>query len=102
MSLHHFRYLGKRQYPKVIEPDVTKPRPIKSLTLPARMVPPDFSNDNSVNTGTLQPHNNIRENLLDNNHEKLHHITGQANLAVEVGLIVLDSLGLFSFHFRVI
>ncbi|XP_008205538.1 dedicator of cytokinesis protein 9 isoform X2 [Nasonia vitripennis] len=100
LSLHHFRYLGKRQYPKVIEQDITKLRPIKSLTLPARMAPPDFSNDNSVNTGTLQPHNNIRENLLENNHEKLHHITTQANLAVEVGLIVLDSLGLFSFHFK--
>lgn len=66
------------------------------------MAPPDFSNDNSVNSGTLQPHNNIRENLLENNHEKIHNISTQANLAVEVGLIVLDSLGLFSFHFKVI
>jgi predicted transcriptional regulator len=73
------------------------------MTLPARMAPPDFSNDSSPTTGTLQPQNTtvIRENLLENDCEKLHNITKQANLSVEVGLVALDCLGLFCFHFKV-
>lgn len=102
MNLHHFKYQGRRQSSVNTVHDLGKPKTTKSMTLPARMFPPDFSNDNSSCTGTLQPQNTtaIRENLLENDSEKNYYKT-QANLSVEIGLIVLDCLGLFCLNFKV-
>ncbi|XP_058808456.1 dedicator of cytokinesis protein 9 isoform X2 [Phymastichus coffea] len=101
LSLHHFKYQGRRQSSANIVQEIGKPKTTKSMTLPARMFPPDFSNDNSPATGTLQPQNTtaIRENLLEHDSEK-HYYKTQANLSVEIGLIVLDCLGLFCLNFK--
>ncbi|XP_043462362.1 dedicator of cytokinesis protein 9 isoform X3 [Leptopilina heterotoma] len=100
MSLQHFRYVGKRQIVANAVKEGGKPRAAKAMTLPARMAPPDFSNDNPT-TGTLQPHNTVaRENLVENDSGKCYHALLEANLATEVGLITLDCLGLFCIHFK--
>lgn len=102
MSLYHFKYVGKRLI--VANSSTTnsgKPKTVKAMTLPARMAPPDFSNDTS-GTGTLQPHNtSTRENLVDEDNALNHQALLEANMATEVGLIVLDCLGLFCIHFKV-
>ncbi|KAH0567488.1 dedicator of cytokinesis protein 9 isoform X3 [Cotesia glomerata] len=101
MSLYHFKYVGKRLI--VANSSTTnsgKPKTVKAMTLPARMAPPDFSNDTS-GTGTLQPHNtSTRENLVDEDNALNHQALLEANMATEVGLIVLDCLGLFCIHFK--
>ncbi|KAG8037848.1 hypothetical protein G9C98_006059 [Cotesia typhae] len=101
MNLYHFKYVGKRLI--VANSSTTnsgKPKTVKAMTLPARMAPPDFSNDTS-GTGTLQPHNtSTRENLVDEDNALNHQALLEANMATEVGLIVLDCLGLFCIHFK--
>lgn len=72
------------------------------MTLPARMVPPDFSSDSTAATGTLQPQNLIvKENLIENDIGKSYQALLEANMSTEVGLIALDCLGLFCIHFKV-
>lgn len=101
MSLHHFKYVGKRQISTNIANSSGKPRTAKAMTLPARMAPPDFSTDAPA-TSTLQPHNTIvRENLVETDGGKVHQAILEANMATEVGLIALDCLGLFCIHFKV-
>ena len=101
MSLHHFKYVGKRQVAATAANGVGKPRTVKAMTLPARMAPPDFSSDSPA-TGTLQPHNTaVRENLVDDDSGKNQQALLEANMATEVGLIALDCLGLFCIHFKV-
>ncbi|XP_057325531.1 dedicator of cytokinesis protein 9 isoform X4 [Microplitis mediator] len=101
MGLYHFKYVGKRLI--IANTSATnsgKPKTVKAMTLPARMAPPDFSNDAS-GTGTLQPHNtSTRENLVDEDNALNHQALLEANMATEVGLIVLDCLGLFCIHFK--
>ncbi|XP_015124186.1 dedicator of cytokinesis protein 11 isoform X2 [Diachasma alloeum] len=106
MSLHHFKYDGKRQIISKINANtnVKTAKTVKAMTLPARIVPPNFSSDNSA-TGTLQPHNipsSTRENLIDGEEEngKFQTALVEANISTEVGLIVLDCLGLFCIHFK--
>lgn len=101
MSLHHFKYIGKRQVAANTANGIGKPRTVKAMTLPARMAPPDFSSDSPA-TGTLQPHNSAaRENLAEDDSGKFHQALLEANMATEVGLIALDCLGLFCIHFKV-
>jgi len=101
MSLHHFKYIGKRQIASTTS-NVGKPRTVKAMTLPARMAPPDFTTESSA-TSTLQPHNTVtRENLVENDSGKVYQALLEANMATEVGLIALDCLGLFCIHFKVI
>lgn len=101
MSLQHFRYVGRRQIAANTTKEPGKPRAVKAMTLPARMAPPDFTND-SPTTGTLQPHNTaVRVNLVENDSGKSYQALLEANLATEVGLVALDCLGLFCIHFKV-
>ena len=101
MSLHHFKYVGKRQIATNMTNNSGKPRTVKAMTLPARMAPPDFSNEGPA-TSTLQPHNTtVRENLVESDIGKVHQALLEANMATEVGLIALDCLGLFCIHFKV-
>lgn len=101
MSLHHFKYIGKRQITTNMVNNSGKPRTVKAMTLPARMAPPDFSNEGPT-TSTLQPHNTtVRENFVENDSGKMHQVLLEANMATEVGLIALDCLGLFCIHFKV-
>ncbi|XP_043275620.1 dedicator of cytokinesis protein 9 isoform X2 [Venturia canescens] len=100
MSLHHFKYIGKRQVAVNVASTGGKPRTVKAMTLPARMAPPDFSSDSPA-TGTLQPHNNTaRESLVDDESGKFHQALLEANMATEIGLITLDCIGLFCIHFK--
>lgn len=102
MSLHNFKYIGKRQIAANAASNVGKPRTVKAMTLPARMAPPDFTADSPA-TSTLQPHNTVaRENLVENDSSKVYQALLEANMATEVGLIALDCLGLFCIHFKVI
>ncbi|XP_044001761.1 dedicator of cytokinesis protein 9 isoform X3 [Aphidius gifuensis] len=115
MSLYHFKYIGKRQITSSPSMINGKPKTIKSMTLPARMAPPDFITNNDSNnttittttdigttaTGTLQPHNTtIRDNLIDEDHSKYHQALLDANMSTEIGLITLDCVGLFCIHFK--
>lgn len=100
MSLHHFKYVGKRQIATNMTNNSGKLRTVKAMTLPARMAPPDFSSEGPV-TSTLQPHNTtVRENLVESDSGKVHQALLEANMATEVGLIALDCLGLFCIHFK--
>ncbi|XP_011300539.1 dedicator of cytokinesis protein 9 isoform X1 [Fopius arisanus] len=105
MSLHHFKYTGKRQIISKINASTqnSKPKTVKAMTLPARIAPPNFSTDNSA-TGTLQPHNipsSTRDNLIDEEENgKFQAALLEANMSSEIGLIVLDCLGLFCIHFK--
>ncbi|XP_034950532.1 dedicator of cytokinesis protein 9 isoform X2 [Chelonus insularis] len=101
MSLHHFKYIGKRLIAAVnVTNNAGKPKTVKAMTLPARMAPPDFTNDSS-GTGTLQPHNTVtRENLVEEENHVHHQVLLEANMATEVGLITLDCVGLFCIHFK--
>lgn len=102
MSLHHFKYIGKRQIAANTANNTGKPRTVKAMTLPARMAPPDFTSESTA-TSTLQPHNTIiRENLVENDSGKVYQALLEANMATEVGLIALDCLGLFCIHFKVL
>jgi len=102
MSLHHFKYIGKRQIAANAASNVGKPRTVKAMTLPARMAPPDFVTESPA-TSTLQAHNTVtRENLVENDSGKIYQVLLEANMATEVGLIALDCLGLFCIHFKVI
>ncbi|XP_023290391.1 dedicator of cytokinesis protein 9 isoform X2 [Orussus abietinus] len=100
LSLHHFKYVGRRQISTNLANSSGKPRTVKAMTLPARMAPPDFSSESPA-TGTLQPHNSTaRENLAENDSGKLYQALLDANMATEVGLIALDCVGLFCIHFK--
>jgi len=82
MSLHHFKYIGKRQIAANAASNVGKPRTVKAMTL---------------------AHNTVtRENLVENDSGKVYQVLLEANMATEVGLIALDCLGLFCIHFKVI
>lgn len=103
--LLHFRYVGKKNIEVEIShvKDFGKSgRSVKASTLPARMVPP--GSDQSLNStqldsgaGTLNI--NQRENLLEEQ-TRLQRALHESNLAVEIGLIVLDCMGLYCIQFK--
>ncbi|XP_054285049.1 dedicator of cytokinesis protein 9 [Macrosteles quadrilineatus] len=107
LSLHEFKYTGRRQIAGYVNGGSGPPGKgtTKAMTLPARMQPPDFSGDSPI----LPPHNTLsgsnsvgRENMAhrENESSTLYQALLEANLATEVGLIALDSLGLYCQHFR--
>ncbi|XP_024086053.1 dedicator of cytokinesis protein 9 isoform X2 [Cimex lectularius] len=122
MCLHEFKYTGRRQIANETEnssaasmnPVVNRRAGSRSMTLPARMQPPDFTND-AEKTGNNTPvTNNYHHPLLsgsnsigresaplrDSESSSLYQALLEANLATEVGLTVLDTLGLYCLHFR--
>lgn len=101
MSLVYFRYVGRKNV--IVNEDMREGRPArnhKSSTLPARMVPPNCEqlNGSAHDTGTLT-HVQNRENLLDEA-QRSHLALIESNLATEVGMIVLDCMGMYSMQFR--
>uniref|UniRef100_A0A023F2T5 Putative ph domain-containing protein n=1 Tax=Triatoma infestans TaxID=30076 RepID=A0A023F2T5_TRIIF len=107
LCLHEFKYTGRRQIANAGAPNVTGTGSgksgTKSMTLPARMQPPDFSTDPSSNHPILSGSNSIGRDsvpLRDSESSTLYQALLEANLATEVGLTVLDCLGLYCLHFR--
>lgn len=101
MSLHSFKYVGKRNVSVVKTSTVEsiKTNPKKAHTLPARMNPADITHEN---TSTLVIHMGNRENLLNSENEvqKKQQAILEQHLATEVGMIVLDAMGLYCMNFR--
>ncbi|RZF44325.1 hypothetical protein LSTR_LSTR006875 [Laodelphax striatellus] len=127
LCLHEFKYTGKRQIASGsvggrcgsgsvgggggTAADIgggTRPSTAKAMTLPARMQPPDFSTSGSSEPITathvlLSGTNSVgRENMShrDSESSSLYQALLEANLATEVGLTVLDALGLYCIHFK--
>uniref|UniRef100_T1J4R8 Dedicator of cytokinesis protein 9 n=1 Tax=Strigamia maritima TaxID=126957 RepID=T1J4R8_STRMM len=94
LCLHQFRYQGKRTI-NSRDQLLVRGQP-KSMTLPARIAPPNFSSrasstyseTNSMPTGTSSDADTVYRVLLE------------ANMASEVSLICLDVLGLYCTHFK--
>lgn len=100
LCLIHFRYVGKKNIIVSEKSRDIKARAIKSSTLPARMQPQlNGETTNGVHeTGTLN-HSQTRENLVEETTRSqiaLH----ESNMAAEIGLIILDSIGLYTLQFR--
>ena len=92
-----FRYLGKKNI-QVYDNKPTKTS--KSSTLPARMASSESDHSNVSNvheTGTMNHQN--REDLVEGT-AKLQRALQESNLATEVGMIVLDCIGLYSVQFK--
>ncbi|KAL1123769.1 hypothetical protein AAG570_001542 [Ranatra chinensis] len=99
LCLHEFKYTGRRQ----IASSGVGRGGTKAMTLPARMQPPDFSTDPLATHPPLSGSNSIgRESAPNRENESsvLYQALLEANLATEVGLTVLDCLGLYCLHFR--
>ncbi|XP_067007867.2 dedicator of cytokinesis protein 9 [Anabrus simplex] len=101
MCLHHFKYIGKRQ---IMAKTGTKPASAKAMTLPARMQPPDFSSDsNALGThsgSSSVGRESVQQIVSESESSKMYQALLEANMATEVGLIALDSLGLYCIHFK--
>lgn len=100
LCLHEFKYTGRRQ---IAGCNTTKGG-AKSMTLPARMQPPDFIVDPPSNHLPLSGSNSIGrgegQSCREGESKSLYQALLEANLATEVGLTVLDILGLYCLHFR--
>lgn len=99
MCLLYFRYVGKKN---IILTDMTRDlkittRSAKASTLPARMCPPTSDSIN-FETGTLT-HVQNRENLVEETIRSRQALI-ESNMATEVGLIILDCVGLYTIQFR--
>lgn len=97
MCLIVFRYVGKKN---IHLGDNSKSPKNKSSTLPARIAnsESDHSNISSIlETGTLTHQN--RENLVEET-VKLQKSLQEMNLATEVGMIILDVVGLYCVQFK--
>lgn len=95
-----FRYVGKKNIQLIENNKSNASNKHKSSTLPARIVnsESDHSNVNSTHeTGTLNHQN--RENLIEET-AKLQKALQDSNLATEIGMIVLDCVGLFCIQFK--
>nr|XP_041632093.1 dedicator of cytokinesis protein 11 isoform X4 [Drosophila kikkawai] len=104
LCLLQFRYVGKKSV--VLTPtDSRSGRSAKAHTLPARTQPPTgLENGNSQeqqqpNSGTL---NQTREHLLEDMDSLARSQLAlyESNLATEVGMIILDCLGMYVLQFR--
>lgn len=97
LCLVHFRYVGKKNI--VMNSTSSKARNNKSHTLPARTSPQHgdsiFEN---VGSGTLN-HSQTRDSLVDEA-TRNQIASMESSLASEVGLIVLDCMGLYILQFR--
>ncbi|XP_062142362.1 LOW QUALITY PROTEIN: dedicator of cytokinesis protein 9 [Drosophila sulfurigaster albostrigata] len=100
LCLLQFRYVGKKNV--TLPTDGRTTRPNKAHTLPARTAPPVLENGNpeaSNGTGTLTQ---TREHLLEDMDlcARSQQALYESNLATEVGMIILDCLGLYVLQFR--
>ncbi|XP_055599906.1 dedicator of cytokinesis protein 9 isoform X2 [Uranotaenia lowii] len=100
LCLVYFRYVGKKniQVPMETGKDTRSVKSIKASTLPARMVPPNSESANSFESGTLN-HPGSRLNLEDET-TRTQRALYESNLATEIGLTILDCMGLYSIQFR--
>ncbi|XP_065085612.1 dedicator of cytokinesis protein 9 isoform X1 [Ochlerotatus camptorhynchus] len=100
LSLLYFRYVGKKniQIQHEAGKDTRASKSAKASTLPARMMPPSSESAGSFDSGTLN-HPQTRENLVEET-MRLHRALYESNLATEIGLIILDCMGLYSIQFR--
>ncbi|GLG92417.1 Dedicator of cytokinesis protein 9 [Gryllus bimaculatus] len=102
MCLHQFKYTGKRQIAN--RSGSGKPGSAKAMTLPARMQPPDFSSETAAlasHSGSSSVGRDAAQHIVqENDSSKLYQALLEANMATEVGLIALDSLGLYCIHFK--
>lgn len=94
-----FRYMGKKN---IQVTDSSRPsKSLKSSTLPARIVNSDSDHSNissaAHETGTMNHQN--REDLVEGT-VKLQRALQESNLATEIGMIVLDCIGLYSVQFK--
>lgn len=98
MSLLYFRYVGRKNIILTEDLNNTKiiTRSAKASTLPARMCPP--SDSINFETGTLT-HVQNRENLIEEQIRTKQSLI-ESNMATEVGLIILDCIGLYTIQFR--
>lgn len=113
LSLVYFRYVGKKNLIIVNDKvrDTKAIRSAKASTLPARMVPPTNGDANTstggnattttTNVGVYDTLNHVqnRENLLEDSNRELQALQA-SNLATEVGMVVLDCMGLYTLQFR--
>lgn len=102
LCLVFFRYVGKKNIQLHENGKVdSRSRAAKSSTLPARIAASDSDHSNlssAHETGTLN-HPGVRENLVEET-VKLQKALQESNLATEVGMIILDCVGLYSLQFR--
>ncbi|KAG5678742.1 hypothetical protein PVAND_008388 [Polypedilum vanderplanki] len=94
-----FRYVGKKNIQLSDNTKISSNK-VKSSTLPARIVNSDseHSNVSSIHdTGTLNHQN--REDLIEET-VKLHKALQESNLATEIGMIILDCVGLYCVQFK--
>ncbi|XP_061518026.1 dedicator of cytokinesis protein 9 isoform X4 [Anopheles gambiae] len=102
LCLLYFRYVGKKhvQVPADGGRDAKSSKAAKASTLPARVLPPSATNGGEAGfeSGTLN-HTANRENLVEETW-RLKQALYESNLATEIGLIVLDCIGLYSVQFR--
>ncbi|XP_052897966.1 dedicator of cytokinesis protein 9 [Anopheles moucheti] len=102
LCLLYFRYVGKKhiQVPAEGGRDTKSSKAAKASTLPARVLPPNMTNgsESGFESGTLN-HTANRENLVEET-LRLKKALYESNLATEIGLIVLDCMGLYSVQFR--
>ncbi|KFB37649.1 AGAP008535-PA-like protein [Anopheles sinensis] len=101
LCLLYFRYVGKKhvQVPSDGTKDARSNKAAKASTLPARVLPASVTNGESgFESGTLN-HTANRENLVDET-LRLKQALYESNLATEIGLVVLDCMGLYSVQFR--
>lgn len=99
LCLVHFRYVGKKNVVMNTILANVKTKNSKSHTLPARVSPQhgDIIHENG-GSGTLN-HSNTRESLVDEA-TRSQVAALESSLSAEVGLIVLDSMGLYILQFR--
>lgn len=103
LCLVSFRYVGKKNI-NVSGEESSERREVvtKSSTLPARMIQDSSVNNLMVDivsgAGTLN-HSQTRENLLEEA-AKAQIALHKSNLAAEVGLIILDCMGVYTLQFR--
>ncbi|XP_070133933.1 dedicator of cytokinesis protein 9 isoform X4 [Drosophila bipectinata] len=102
LCLLQFRYVGKKNV--VFTQDSKSGRSAKANTLPARTQPPlglenGSQESQQPNSGTL---NQTREHLLEDMDTlaRTQLALYESNLATEVGMIILDCLGMYVLQFR--
>ncbi|XP_049302733.1 dedicator of cytokinesis protein 9 isoform X2 [Bactrocera dorsalis] len=104
LCLVQFRYVGKKHINLTDDgKEARAARTAKASTLPARMQPPSAEqaangNGTAHESGTLN-HTQNRENLVEET-ARSQQALYESNLATEIGMIILDSLGLYAVHFR--
>ncbi|XP_058818403.1 dedicator of cytokinesis protein 9 isoform X1 [Topomyia yanbarensis] len=100
LCLLYFRYVGKKNIQLLSDTgkDTKSSKAAKASTLPARMMPPSSESSNSFECGTLN-HPQNRENLVEET-MRLQRALYESNLATEIGLTILDCMGLYSIQFR--